>query len=411
MFNEIKKCRLSKSSDLTSVLNLGNQYLTGIFPASKDQQISQGPLELVWCKNSKLLQLKHSFPLDEMYGENYGYRSSLNQSMFTHLKRKVEYLESIIPLETNDLVLDIGSNDATTLKAYSKQNIIRVGIDPTGRKFKDYYTDDIILIDDFFPTPRLKNQFSSKKAKIITSIAMFYDLEDPLSFVQSISEVLHEDGIWHLEQSYLPSMLRTNAYDTICHEHLEYYTLENLKFMFEKFDLKILDVQLNDINGGSFAVTVGHKKLNNIPENIPVIEWLLMQEERMGLHTPKPFLDFKERVFKHRKDLKELILSLNEDGKKIFGYGASTKGNVLLQFCEFNESQIPFIAEVNEDKFGCYTPGTHIPIIPDQEARAMKPDYFFVLPWHFKHNILSREEEFRASGGKFIFPFPYTEII
>jgi len=411
VYREITNCRLNGSKKLTSVLNLGNQYLTGIFPKTKNEVVSKGILELVWCEDSKLLQLNHSFSLDEMYGDNYGYRSGLNKSMVAHLQNKIELLTGKILLEKGDIVIDIGSNDATTLKAYKNKNIIRIGIDPTGKKFKKYYTDNIILIDDFFPTNRFNEQYKGKKAKIITSIAMFYDLENPLSFVQSISEFLHEDGIWHLEQSYLPSMLKTNAYDTICHEHLEYYTLENIKYLVEKCGMKILDVQINDINGGSFAVTVGHKNSNSYPENIAVINWLLDQEERMGLDTAKPFKDFSDRVFQHRTDLKELIIALKKEGKKIIGYGASTKGNVLLQFCELTENEIPFIAEVNEDKFGHYTPGTKIPIISEKEARAMNPDYFLVLPWHFKNSILSKETEFIRNGGKFIFPLPYIEII
>jgi hypothetical protein len=410
MFKEINKCRISNGFRLTSVLNLGDQYLTGVFPKSKKEKVSKGPLELVWSEESALLQLKHSFPLDEMYGNNYGYRSGLNQSMVNHLTQKIKYLSTIVPLNPNDLVLDIGSNDATLLKAYGRNDIIRVGIDPTGNKFTDYYTDGIILIDEFFPTVKFMSNFKGQKAKVITSIAMFYDLEDPLEFVESITENLDDDGIWHLEQSYLPSMLKTNAYDTICHEHLEYYSLGNIKYLLEKCGLKIVDVQINDINGGSFAVTAIHKKSKNISENIPVIEWLLAQEERMGLNTLKPFHDFEERVYKHRTDLRELILSLNADGKKIIGYGASTKGNVMLQFCGFTENEIPYIAEVNENKFGCFTPGTHIPIISEKEARAMDPDYYLVLPWHFKHNILEREKKYRASGGKFIFPLPYIEI-
>ena len=411
MYKEIKKCRISESENLTSVLDLGRQYLTGIFPESKEQKVSSGPLELVWCSESRLLQLKHSYPLDEMYGNNYGYRSGLNQGMVNHLNHKVNHLTNIVHLGLNDLVIDIGSNDATLLKSYARNDITKVGIDPTGKKFKEYYTDDIILIDEFFPAPTFKSNFEGKKAKIITSIAMFYDLENPIEFVKSIADTLHKDGIWHLEQSYLPSMLKTNAYDTICHEHLEYYTLYNIKYLVEKCGLKIIDVQINDINGGSFAVTVCHDKSTNLSVNTPVIDWLLAQEERMGMHTPKPFHDFKERVFQHKKDLQELITNLNNAGKKIIGYGASTKGNVLLQFCGFGTNEIPFIAEVNKDKFGCVTPGTHIPIIPEQEARGMKPDYFFVLPWHFKNNILAREKEYRASGGKFIFPLPYIEII
>ncbi len=409
MYKEITKCRINESSNLITVLSLGSQYLTGVFPKKREEKVTKGPLDLVWCPDSGLLQMKQSYSLDEMYGDNYGYRSGLNASMVKHLQQKIKYLESLISLNEDDIVIDIGSNDATSLKAYSG-NHKKVGIDPTGIKFKQHYTDDITLIPDFFNAKMFKAVFPDEKAKIITSIAMFYDLESPLDFVENIEQCLAEDGIWHFEQSYMPSMLKTNSYDTICHEHLEFYSLKVVKNMLEQKGLRIVDVQMNAINGGSFAVTACKKHANYISNN-PIINWLLKQENEMGLDTLKPYREFEERVFKHRKNLIELIEALVADGKKVFGYGASTKGNVLLQYCNFTSDQIPYIAEVNEEKFGTFTPGTLIPIISEAEAKAMNPDYFLVLPWHFKNNILAREQDYLAKGGKFIFPLPEIEIV
>ncbi|NQV78873.1 MAG: methyltransferase, partial [Lutibacter sp.] len=246
--------------------------------------------------------------------------------------------------------------------------------------------------------------------KIITSIAMFYDLENPIQFITDIESCLDDNGIWHFEQSYMPSMLRTNSYDTICHEHLEFYSFKVVKNMLEQCDLRVMDVQMNAINGGSFAITAC-KKDSSHKSNNAIINWLLKQEDDMGLDTPKPYREFEDRVFRHRKNLTELIQALVDDGKKIIGYGASTKGNVLLQFCGITSKQIPYIAEVNQEKFGSYTPGTLIPIISEEEAKKMNPDYFLVLPWHFKDSILEREKDFIANGGKFIFPLPEIEII
>lgn len=409
MYTEISKCRISESKNLITVLSLGEQYLTGVFPRTKDEKVTKGPLDLVWCPDSGLLQMKQSYSINEMYGDNYGYRSGLNTSMVTHLVNKVKFLERLAKPRSRDLVIDIGSNDATTLKAYSG-NFRKVGIDPTGLKFREYYTADIVLIPDFFSADVFRSVFPMGKAKIITSIAMFYDLERPADFVKDIESCLEDDGIWHFEQSYMPSMLRTNAYDTVCHEHLEFYSFKVVKSLLERCGIRIIDVQMNAINGGSFAVTASKADSHYI-SNKPIINWMLQQEEDMGLDTPKPFRDFEERVFKHRKNLVGLIESLVADNKKIIGYGASTKGNVLLQFCRFTTKQIPFIAEVNENKFGAFTPGTHIPIISEAEARKMKPDYFLVLPWHFKNTILEREQEYMSDGGKFIFPLPEIEII
>jgi C-methyltransferase C-terminal domain/Putative zinc binding domain/Methyltransferase domain len=409
-YRAISNCRISGSNHLISVLNLGHQSLTGVFPSSADDPVTIGPLELVWCPESGLLQLRHSYEPSEMYGDNYGYRSGLNQSMVNHLTDKVAYLERLIPLSEGDVVVDIGSNDATTLKAYSSKGIRRIGIDPTGKKFAEYYPSDVKLVPDFFSAEAYFS-VENEPARIVTSIAMFYDLETPLEFVGQIESILAEDGIWHFEQSYMPSMLRLNSYDTICHEHLEYYSLSVVKTILEQSGLRLVDVVMNAVNGGSFAVTAAKAANKSIRTNQAVIDWLLEQEDRMGLNTPRPYRDFEERVFRHRDDLTRLIRTLNADGKKVLGYGASTKGNVVLQFCGFTQQDIPAIAEVNPEKFGHVTPGTHIPIISEAEARAMQPDYFLVMPWHFKDGILRREKEYLAGGGKLIFPFPEIEIV
>jgi hypothetical protein len=410
MYKEISKCRISDSNNLVEVLSLGDQYLSGVFPKTANEKLSHGPLDLVWCPDSGLLQLKQSYSLEEMYGNNYGYRSGLNQSMVDHLTHKAKYLEKLCNLSSNDLVVDIGSNDATFLKAIPLKNITRVGIDPSGGKFREFYTDSIELITEFFPSEKFTEINKGKKAKLVTSLSMFYDLEDPLGFIESISELLDDDGVWHFEQSYLPSMLRTGSYDTICHEHLEYYSVAVVKKMLAESGLIIIDIQFNDVNGGSFAVTAA-KKTTSLKCNHVVIDWLLRQEEKMGLDTIKPYKDFECGVHNHKKNLRDIVCSLNADGKKIIGYGASTKGNILLQFCGLTEKEIPYIAEVNQDKFGCVTPGTNIPIISEEEARKIKPDYFFVLPWHFKHGILQREREFISKGGKFLVPLPEIQII
>jgi hypothetical protein len=408
-YHRIDRCRISGSRNLVSVLDLGHQQLTGVFPKSRNENITSGPLELVWCPDSGLLQLAHSYEAQELYGENYGYRSGLNQSMVDHLSRKIGQLSRRADLKPGDTVLDIGSNDCTSLKAYPVAGLNRIGIDPTGQKFIDYYPDGVKLVTDFFSAAAFR-KVSQASARIVTSIAMFYDLENPIAFAREVESILAADGIWHFEQSYMPSMLRMSSYDTICHEHLEFYSLSVVKKILDAAELKIVDVQMSAINGGSFAVSAA-KKRSQVKANPTVVDWLLEQEERMGLHTPRPYREFEDRVYRHREDLRRLLQALVADSKRIVGYGASTKGNVVLQFCGISEKEVCAIAEVNPDKFGAFTPGSKIPIIPEAEARAMKPDYFLVLPWHFKEGILRREQAFLDAGGKMIFPFPEIEII
>jgi hypothetical protein len=408
-YRAIDKCRVCGGESLVPVLQLGVQALTGVFPRSASVAVTEGPLDLVWCPDSGLLQLRHTYNPHELYGESYGYRSGLNASMVRHLRRTVRRLEEITDLKTGEVVLDIGSNDGTLLNAYQTPGLERLGIDPLGEKFGRFYSSDVNVVPDFFSAAVFRRA-SSRKARIVTSMAMLYDLDAPVSFVREVASVLEDDGVWHFEQSYMPSMLRTNSYDTICHEHIEYYSLRTLKGILDRAGLKILDVQMNGINGGSFAVTAS-KREARWKSNDAMVHWLVEQETRMGLDTPRPFRDFEERVFRHREDLRRLIHALVGDGKKILGYGASTKGNVLLQFCGLTPDEIPAIADVNPDKFGRVTPGTHIPIISEDEARAMKPDFFLVLPWHFRSEIMAREQRFIEAGGRIIFPFPDIEIV
>lgn len=409
MYKKITKDRISNDTNLISVLNLGVQELTGVFPKTITEPVTKGPLELTLSTESGLVQLRHSCEISEMYGENYGYRSGLNQSMVEHLSNKALKLEKLAKITKLDIILDIGSNDGTLLKSYNI-DCRKVGIDPTGIKFAKYYPAHITLIKDFFSS---ENYFSTtcRKAKIVTSISMLYDLEDPISFAKQVNEVLDNDGIWHFEQSYLPSMLRMNSYDTICHEHLEYYSLSSIKYIMEQAGFKIIDVVTNSINGGSFAVTVCKESSDKYCINHVMINWMLKQESRLELKTPGPYREFERRAYKHREDLTDLVRSLRANGKEIFGYGASTKGNVMLQFCKFTDSDISIISEVNSEKFGCFTPGTHIPIVSESDAALRMPDYYLVMPWHFRNNILNREKDYLSKGGKFIFPFPEIEIV
>ncbi|OQW46775.1 MAG: methyltransferase [Proteobacteria bacterium SG_bin7] len=411
MYNEIKSCRICGSQNLETILNLGDQALTGVFPKTKKQKVGVMPLELVKCMgNCDLVQLKHTGNLSEFYGENYGYRSGLNKSMVTHLHNKVKKILEIIKLEKGDLVIDIGSNDSTTLQAYPKTGLHLLGMDPTGVKFKEYYPDHIQLVADFFSSANVKKVFGNKPAKVITSFSMFYDLEDPTSFMRQVFEVLDQNGIWVFEQSYMPTMLQMNSYDTICHEHLEYYGLKQIKFMTDRVGFEILDVEFNDINGGSFSIVCAPKG-SRLKAQTAKVNSILENERKLGLHTLKPYNEFKDRIHQQRENLRKTLRELSQGGKKVYGYGASTKGNVLLQFCEISERELPAIAEVNEDKFGSFTPGTLIPIISEQDAKKNKPDYFLVLPWHFRENILARETDYLKSGGKFLFPLPDIEAI
>lgn len=409
MYKKIEKCRICGNTHLERVLDLGEQMLTGVFPREKGAKVTTGPLRLVKCVGAEnacgLLQMEHSYDLGEMYGENYGYRSGLNASMVAHLNNKVKRVLGLVELRNGDLVVDIGSNDSTTLQAYPAGPIL-VGVDPTGVKFHSYYPSHIQLIPDFFTSALIKANFPGQKAKIVTSFSMFYDLEDPLSFMRQVYDILADDGVWVFEQSYMPTMLDTNSYDTVCHEHLEFYALRQIKWMADRVGFKILDVEFNDINGGSFSVTVA--KSGGDLAVIPSVQKILDEEREKGLDTLAPYHAFAERVVNSKRELLAFIKAAHENGKTVAALGASTKGNVLLQYCGVTEKEISVVGEVNAEKFGCFTPGTWLPIIPEIDLLQNEPDYLIVLPWHFKKFFVSN---FKWKHAKLVFPLPTLEIV
>ena len=402
---KIKNCRSCKSKFLTKIYTLGRQSLTGIFPSKKNAKISKGDLSMVICNKCKLLQLEHNFDANEMYGSNYGYMSSLNKSMISHLKLKALGLKKRYRLKSNMKILDIGSNDGTFLSFFNNKYDL-FGCDPTISKFSKYYRKDINQISSFFSS----KLFENKKFDLISSISMFYDLPDPLTFAKEINSILSSNGVWHIELSYMPMMIKNRSYDTICHEHLEYYSLKSLKYLLDKANLKIINLSFNQINGGSIELDITKKK-SKLKECKHLINWVL-ESERLNKYNEieKHKIFFKE-CQNHKTLLKKLLLTLKKQNKKILGYGASTKGNVLLQYCNIDSKILNYIAEVNKFKFNKFTPGSNIKIISEKEAKRRKPDYLLVLPWHFKDHIIKKEQNFLKNGGKMIFPLPDIEII
>jgi NDP-4-keto-2,6-dideoxyhexose 3-C-methyltransferase len=338
---------------------------------------------------------------------NYGYRSGLNASMVAHLRAKSETIKARVALNAGDISLDIGSNDGTFLGFMKAPGVERVGMDPTAAKFRNYYDPEISVVEDFFSADRFRSVFGSRKAKVVTSFSMFYDLEAPLDFMRQVAGILADDGIWVCEQSYLPAMLDTNSYDTVCHEHLEYYGLRQIQFMAERAGLKIVAVEFNDVNGGSFSFVAA--KAGDLADSS--FETALAAEQAWRLGDEVSYAAFRQRIEAQRDALHSFFARWNAEGRTVFGYGASTKGNVLLQYCGITEAQLPCIAEVNPDKFGSFTPGTLIPIVDEKTARSWKPDGFMVLPWHFRSFIEAKETGFVGQGGSLIFPLPQLDIV
>lgn len=401
-YSRITQCRICGNKDLVEVLDLGNQTLTGLFPESAETHIPSMPLVLVKCHGGKscchLLQLAHTYDLAQLYGEHYGYRSGLNTHIKTHLKQKVTHIESSVTLSDKDLVLDIGSNDGTTLSYYTAPLKKRVGIDPTADKFRHFYPENIDTITDFFSKAVYSKYYGEQKAKVVTAFSMFYDLTDPVAFAKDVADILDEQGIWILEQSYMPTMLKRLSYDTVCHEHLEYYGLKQIQWIMEKVGLIIIDVSFNDLNGGSFSITISHPNYSG-EKHTNKVQRVIEGEQQF--ESLLPFQQFAKDVATARDNLLKKLHSIKSQGKKVAAIGASTKGNVILQYCAIDASLVDVVGEVNPDKFGRFTPSTLIPIQPEDLVLNQAPDYLLVLPWHLWRFF---EEDRKFADHELIYP-------
>ena len=408
-------CRVCGSASLTRVISLGDQFLQGAFVKDGMAPPPQRriPLTLVRCDPTRdenacgLLQMEHSVPPEVLYS-SYWYRSGTNHTMREHLRGIAAETTAIVG-EGAHTVLDIGCNDGTLLNCYPA-SFTKFGVDPSD--VAQSAGPGIHLVRDTFPSSELAAALAGRQCDIVTSIAMFYDLEDPIGFARAVRAILAPEGVWVLEMSYMPTMLEMNSYDTICHEHLEYYSLALLERIMRAAGLKVFNVSLNAINGGSIRCFVTHETnyRQRDAECALRLRALRRQEFDLELDTDKPYRNFQNRIDAHRDELSALLRKLKGEGKQIHIYGASTKGNTILQWCGIDKSIITVAAERNPDKYGARTLGTDIPIVSEAESRAMRPDYYLVLPWHFKEEFLRREADSLRQGIRFIFPLPNIEI-
>lgn len=411
-----KTCRICNSSALTKVIDLGEQHLQGSFikEGKDDPPFRRIATELVRCdptideKACGLLQMATSVPPEVLYS-SYWYRSGTNQTMRAHLKGIATVAADLIE-KKKAIVLDIGCNDGTLLNYYPAE-FVKYGVDPSD--IAQNVKGNVTIIQDIFPSAELNSVLGETRIDIITSIAMFYDLEDPVSFVKNIKKILSNNGIWIFEMSYMPAMLEMNSYDTICHEHLEYYSFAVLENLLSRVEMKVFKVEFNNINGGSIRCYATHLsnfkfKSGEFQRTLEQVRW---KEFDLELDTDKPYKNFQDRINSHKEKLSALLKGLKREGKKIHIYGASTKGNTILQWCGIDNTTIDYASDRNPDKDGARTIGTNIPIISEEKSRAMKPDYYLILPWHFREEFLAREKGMLDKGTGFIFPLPEIEIV
>ena len=403
------KCRICNSKKFINLFSLGNLSFTGKFSRNINHKIPKGLINLIMCKECKLVQLDRNFNPKYLYSSDYGYRTGINRTMTNHVKDISEEAIKLINLNKKDYVIDIASNDATLLNFY-KKNCKTVGIDPLVNKYLNYYKNINHQVSNFFSYNVLKKKGLNKKYKIITALSMFYDLKSPNNFVRDIKKILHNDGIFVLEHADLLSIFKYSLFDTICHEHLEYYSSKIIIKLMENNGLRVFNIKNNKINGGSACYFICHKK-SKFKTNKRKISKILREEKYYGLENVNSYKRFLKKINRSSEKTKLFIRNILSKNLKIHGYGASTKGNVLLQYLDITQKEIEFIAERNPLKYNKYTPGTSIKIISEKKSRSLKPDYYFVLPWHFKDEIIQREKNIRKNGTKFIFPLPKLKIV
>lgn len=400
------------------MLDLGEQCIAGAFAEPRGERPVERtiPVELVRCDMTAdqdacgLLQLRHTVPGSILYG-SYWYRSGVNDTMTRNLHEIAAQAEELVGLEAGDLVVDIGCNDGTLLDGYRRRDVRFLGFDPSD--VARYAVDKGYDVErDFFTPDALARRYPDQKARVITSIAMFYDLEDPASFVEGVAAHLAETGVWVMELHYMPLMLERNAFDVIVHEHLEYYSLAVIERLLAQAGLEVVRAELNDVNGGSIRLFIGHQGRLPVPsQDREALQKLRIEEFEMALDGPRPYAEFARGAERVRDDLRTLCDELTAAGNTIHVYGASTKGNTILQFAGIDSSLIPHAADRNPDKWGSETIRTKIPIISEEESRALRPDYYLALPWHFLDEFVARESDFLERGGKFIVPLPDVRTI
>ncbi|MBU6408791.1 MAG: methyltransferase domain-containing protein [Verrucomicrobia bacterium] len=408
-------CRTCGNPHLKPIIDLGDQPLSGVFPRPDKPDPSISPLQLVRCDVEAmpgacgLVQLRHTAELNEMYGTTYGYYSSISPTMVSHLEGKVRGLVELAKPKPGDVVLDIGCNDGTLLNAYGAgAGLVRIGMDPSSKKFAAHFQPDIRVVYDFFNEKGARSLIGGKDCKIITSIAMFYDLDDPMSFIRDIRALLARDGVWALELSYLPLLLKQLTYDQVCHEHVTYLGLRQMDWMMKKCGLQILDVSFNDVNGGSFYIIAGRQDGPFRPKSAEIQK--LIDDEAV-LDADEPFSRLRNRILTHRDDVRGFFEMAKKAGKKVYGYGASTKGNIVLNYCGIGPDQIAAIGDRNPEKDGLVTPGMRIPIISHEKLRDLQPEYLFVLIWHFRKEVIRDEIAFLKKGCKMVFDLPRLHVV
>lgn len=393
-------CRLCGSSDLKDMFSLGEQFINDFVPQERIGKGLTAPLELMMCNHCSLLQLRHTAPQELLYSRFYWYRSGVTDTMCNALRNITEEIEAIIALNPGDVVLDIGANDGTMLATYKTKGIYRVGCEPANNLIDQLNKNADYVMHDFWNYESYMNmatKWGIEKAKVITAIGMFYDMEDPNKFIKDASKALTDDGVFVAQLMCLASMLKTNDVGNIVHEHLEYYSLESLKYLFETNGLEIFKIEENEVNGGSYRLFARHYKGTGIDF-----------DEKITLDD---IFAFAKRVEENKNKCVEFIKQEVRRGKKVYVYGASTKGNVILQYYGLDNSLITAAAERSPEKWGKYTVGTWIPIVSEEEARNARPDYFLVLPWGFFSEFYAREKKWRKNGGKFIVPLPEFRVV
>lgn len=397
-----RPCRVCGSA-LDSILDLGQLHPSG-FLAKEEEPLPKVPFDLCVCGECRLVQLRHTVEPDLMF-RKYWYLSGINETMRAELLNIVAEAIKRVPIGPNDYVMDIGANDGTLL-SYYPTDVMSVAFEPAQNLNEQLHQFADMVVADYFPRGLSQLDDLVGRVKIITSIACFYDLDEPISFVAAIKSILHKDGVWIVQFQDWDQMQAANAFDNITPEHLVYYSLASFERLIEPLGLEVFDADVRKINGGSYRLYVGHT--GRRPESLHV-EGLRHLES--GCEDWDTFTKFAWRCEEVRRQLMGTLEAYTSRQLLIDVYGASTKFNTLAQWCGIDHTIVKCAWERSPDKVGLRTPGTNIPIVSEDFGRRYPPQALLVGIWQFREAIMKRELEYLRQRGQLIFPLPDVDIV
>ncbi len=403
-------CRICDDSALPpiKILDLGKTPLADKFKKRETQQEESFPLRIAYCPNCHLVQLIDDVNEEVLWNDQYAFYTGASPSSLKYFEQYAsEVISRFQDLVRNGLTVEIASNDGTFLKYFSEGKYKVLGIEPTKNTAEVAIRSGVLTLVELF-TSRLADDVVKRmgQASVIVGSNVLAHVPDLNDFVKGIKTLLTPDGVAIFEVQYFPHLLFNNAFDHVYHEHRSFFSLHPLIKLFEQHNMKIFDVQEADTQGGSIRIFVTKQKKKTVN---PLVYLMLKKEVQLGIRDKTLYEGMSYHAEYMKDKLLKLLESLKAQGRTVYGFGASAKGNTLLNYCGITQDLLPVIVDLTPFKIGKFTPGTSIPVVSGEGLKA--PDYYLVLVWNYLPGILAREKEYLRKGGHFIVPIPTPFVI